>query len=603
MSSAIKGPGEEVSRGKMPSPPPDGSSERTDRAQAEAASLPGAGGATQDLDVLLWNLAVERIFGSRELPAVLRPNSSRPAEEGRALAVSAEPMGVFPLLSDVSRLKQAEEQLRETTETLAAMLQASPSAVVLLDVYGKVKMWNRAAQAIFGWQEEEVLDQPYPIVPQDRLSEFRANLEATLRGGTFDRVEAQRQRKDGSLIDVCFSAAPLRDPSNNVRGAVVLLWDITERKRTEQALRASEEAIQRQLERMTALRAIDAAITASLDLRVTLSVLLDQVTSQLRADAASVLLLDPNTQTLEYAAGRGFRTDAITHSSVRLGEGYAGRAVMERRPVSVPNLKEDVDYSRRARPMPEEEFLSYYAAPLIGKGLVKGVLETFHRTLAEPDPEWLDFVEALARQAAIAIDNATLFADLQRSTAELQFGSEAALEAWVASLDLRCQETAGHTERVTDMTVRLAIELGIPNAHLAHVRRGALLHDLGRMGIPDSILLKPGPLTVDEWNIVRRHPEYAHDLLSRIPFLREALDVPYCHHERWDGSGYPRGLRAEDIPLTARIFAVADVWDALRSDRMYRPAWPDDKAMDHIVSLAGRQFDPRVVEVFLKMAQ
>src|SRR3972149_10936289 len=192
MSSAIKGPGEEVSRGKMPSPPPDGSSERTDRAQAEAASLPGAGGATQDLDVLLWNLDVERIFGSRELPAVLRPNSSRPAEEGRALAVSAEPMGVFPLLSDVSRLKQAEEQLRETTETLAAMLQASPSAVVLLDVYGKVKMWNRAAQAIFGWQEEEVLDQPYPIVPQDRLSEFRAYLEAVLRGGTFDRVEGER---------------------------------------------------------------------------------------------------------------------------------------------------------------------------------------------------------------------------------------------------------------------------------------------------------------------------------------------------------------------------------------------------------------------------
>ncbi|HLE81533.1 MAG TPA: HD-GYP domain-containing protein, partial [Dehalococcoidia bacterium] len=166
----------------------------------------------------------------------------------------------------------------------------------------------------------------------------------------------------------------------------------------------------------------------------------------------------------------------------------------------------------------------------------------------------------------------------------------------------RCQETAGHTERVTDMTVRLAIELGIPNAQLAHVRRGALLHDLGRMGIPDSILLKPGPFTVDEWNIVRRHPEYAHDLLSRIPFLREALDVPYCHHERWDGSGYPRGLRAEDIPLTARIFAVADVWDALRSDRMYRPAWPDDKAKDHIASLAGCQFDPRVVEVFLKMA-
>jgi putative nucleotidyltransferase with HDIG domain len=214
----------------------------------------------------------------------------------------------------------------------------------------------------------------------------------------------------------------------------------------------------------------------------------------------------------------------------------------------------------------------------------------------------MEFLETLAGQAAIAIDNAKLFEGLQRSNVELALAYDTTLEGWSRALELRDQETEGHTERVTEMTLRLARAVGrFAEAELMHLRRGALLHDIGKMGIPDGILLKPGPLTEAEWEIMRQHPIYAHEMLSPIAFLRPALDIPYCHHEKWDGSGYPRGLRGEQIPLAARVFAVADVWDALRSNRPYRAAWPEAQVIAHIRSLSGVHFDPQIVEAFLKV--
>ena len=364
--------------------------------------------------------------------------------------------------------------------------------------------------------------------------------------------------------------------------------------------RLLEEA-NRRLERMEALREIDKAITASLDLRVTFNVILDQVTSQLRVDAADILLFNPHTQTLKYADGRGLRSLALRHTNLRLGEGYAGQAALERRIVNIPNLEEAKKGLRRAPLLPQEEFISYCAVPLIAKGQVNGVLEIFHRAPLDPDPEWMDFLETLAGQVAIAIDNATLFDDLQRSNLELTLAYDTTLEGWGKALELRDRETEGHCRNVTEMTLRLARAMGMSDAELVHIRRGALLHDIGKMGIPDSILLKPGPLTDDEWDIMRQHPVYAYQMLSPIAYLRPALDIPYCHHEKWDGSGYPRGLKGEIIPLSARIFAVVDVRDALCSDRPYRKAWPEERALAHIHEQAGKHFDPQVVETFLEL--
>jgi hypothetical protein len=188
-----------------------------------------------------------------------------------------------------------------------------------------------------------------------------------------------------------------------------------------------------------------------------------------------------------------------------------------------------------------------------------------------------------------------------RASLDLAQAYDTALEGWSHALDLRDRESPGHAQRVTKMTMRLARAMGVPREELIHIRRGALLHDIGMMAISDSILFKPGPLTDEEWEVMRCHPAYAHDLLFPIPYLRPALDIPYCHHEKWDGTGYPRGLRGEQIPLPARIFAVADVWDALRSERPYGSVWPEDKARDYIREQAGKHFDPRIVEVFLRL--
>lgn len=366
------------------------------------------------------------------------------------------------------------------------------------------------------------------------------------------------------------------------------------------------EETRHRLERIEALRAIDMAITSSFDPRVSLNVLLDQVTSRMGVDAAAVLLYDPYLHELTFVAGRGFRSNAIERSRLRFGEGHAGRAAQERRLVSVPDLEKNLEQFVRADLLRNEGFRAYYAAPMIAKGRVVGVLEVFHRSRlpAREDEmsqyEWEIFLETLAGQAAIAVDNATLFQDLQYSNLQLQLAYDATIEGWSRALDMRDRETEGHTQRVTELTLRLAREMGLSDDDLVHIRRGCLLHDIGKMGIPDNILLKPGPLTEEEWEIMRRHPQLAFDMLASIEYLRPALDIPFCHHEKWDGSGYPRGLKGEQIPLAARIFAVVDVWDALTSNRPYRKAWSKKRALAYIKKQAGTHFDPRVVEVFLR---
>ncbi len=363
------------------------------------------------------------------------------------------------------------------------------------------------------------------------------------------------------------------------------------------------EETQRRLQRLTSLRTINTAINASLDLRLTLNVLVNQIVSQKQADAAGVLLLNPHTLMLEYAAGEGFRYIGFERTRVRLGSGQAGKAALDRVPVYVPDLSQIDDTKTKNEWQSQEGFVAYYALPLIVKGQVKGVLETFYRKNPVSDPEWLEFLESLASSAAIAIDGAELLEKLRLSNEELVLAYNSTIEGWSNALDMRDSETEGHSRRVADGAVRLARAMGVQPVELMHIWRGALLHDIGKMAIPDDILLKRGPLTEDEWQVIRQHPQNAYNYLSSITFLRPALEIPYAHHERWDGAGYPRRLSQKQIPLAARIFSIVDVWDALTSDRPYRPAWPKEKALDYICEQSGKHFDPQVVDAFLELMQ
>jgi putative two-component system response regulator len=192
-------------------------------------------------------------------------------------------------------------------------------------------------------------------------------------------------------------------------------------------------------------------------------------------------------------------------------------------------------------------------------------------------------------------------AKLREANAQLLHAYEATIEGLSLALDLRDRETEGHSRRVTDLTIKLAHALNMSDEEIMHLRRGSLLHDMGKIGIPDSILQKPDKLTDEEWVVMRKHPKLAYDMLHHIEYLRPALDIPFNHHEKWDGSGYPSGRKGEEIPMVARLFAIADVWDALTSNRPYRPAWTGEEALNYIRDQSGKHFDPQVVDLFFKV--
>lgn len=360
------------------------------------------------------------------------------------------------------------------------------------------------------------------------------------------------------------------------------------------------EQTEARMQQLLALRTVDMAISNSFDVAITLGILLEQLTRLLDIHAADILVFNTNMQTFKMACARGFSTETLQHTMIRFGAGYAWRVVRERQILVVPDIRAEPDGLQRAPDLSGEQFVTYVGIPLVAKGQVKGVLEVFQREALVLGEERYAFLEMLAGQAAIAIDNSELFEHLQSSNAELNMAYDGTLEGWANALELRDKETEGHTRRVAELATRLAQPLGVMDNDLLQIYRGALLHDIGKMGVPDSIVLKPGPLTEEEWVIMRKHPQYAYDMLSPIAYLRPAIEIPYCHHEKWDGTGYPRGIKREQIPISARIFSVVDVWDALTSNRPYRTAWPEEKAYQYIQEQAGRHFDPQVVKTFLE---
>lgn len=474
-----------------------------------------------------------------------------------------------------------------------AILENANDAVIVCGADSKIIFWNRCAENIFGYTKEEIVGKEATILVPDRDKKAHdEGMSNYLKTGLLTRnkpFEVEAVKKDGGIIPVEITLTKYGEEGQRFITAVIR--DITER-------RQAGHQIQSQVEKLKALRNIDMAITSSLDIRVTFSIILEQVMNTLHADAVDVLLLNQYTLRLEFAAGRGFRTNALQHTNLCLGEGVAGRTAQEAR-ISVIDLEKEAATFMRAPLIAAENMMTYVSVPLLTKGKLKGVLEVFYRSQVDPSHELLDFAEALGLQSAIAIDNASLFNELAKSNMDLKLAYESTIEGWSRALDLRDKETEGHSQRVTDLTVRIAMEIGIRDEELAHIRRGALLHDIGKMGVPDAILLKPGPLDEAEREAMCKHPVYAYHLLMPIAYLRPAIDIPYCHHERWDGKGYPRGLKGEEIPLAARVFAVVDVWDALRSDRPYRPARSVEETVAYMASQSGAHFDPEIVKVFL----
>jgi len=363
----------------------------------------------------------------------------------------------------------------------------------------------------------------------------------------------------------------------------------------------AEQRIRQQVIQLDTLHRIDNLITANLSLPDLLNGVLDEVRHALNADGATIYTFD---------------TPDVLRRVAISGEKHFGEHVPEEIPRTLfpvfdlgqrvvlsgddPEINRMVIVKNRIR---QYGFIGYVGEPLSSSGKIKGILEVYFKQPLEPSPDWADLFSRLSAQVTVAVDKSQLFNNVQNAYVELNQAYDQTLAGWVAALELREKETAMHSREVVEMTIRLAHKVGIKAGDLMHVWRGAYLHDIGKMAIPDSILLKPGPLTEEEWEVMRQHPSLAYQMLSGISYLRPALDIPYGHHEKWDGTGYPRGLAGEEIPLTARIFAVVDVWQALTSDRVYRKAWPEKNAIKYIVDHSGTHFDPHAVDAFLDLIQ
>jgi len=500
---------------------------------------------------------------------------------------------------------QARENARlsmvENQEAHGLLIEKLPVGIIVHAADSRVILCNPEASQLLGIPADQILgkkasDPDWNFVRADgtpmAVEEFPYNRASATGQVLKNFIMGIGPGSGGGCKCLLVNAYPEFDSSELLRQIVVIFTDISD-------IRGAEEKIRLHVEHLTALVEIDRAINFSFDLNLSLTTLLTHVLVQLGVDAADVLLFNPQSRMLEFVAGRGFHTKAIEQARQTLGQGYAGRAAQERCVVHIPDLAQEDDSFLRRDFLAGEKFVSYHGVPLIAKGKVLGVLEIFDRTRLDRDDEWLYFLKAMAAQAAIAIDNVTLFDNLQRSNTELFNAYDATIEGWSRALELRDNETEGHSQRVAMLTVKVARLFGLGDEELVRVRWGALLHDIGKMGIPDKILQKQESLTAAEWVEMKKHTVFAYQMLSPIRYLRAALDIPYAHHEKWDGSGYPLGLKGEQIPLLARIFAVVDVWDALRSDRRYRSSWSVEKVQNHLRSLAGTHFDPQVVKVCL----
>ncbi len=313
--------------------------------------------------------------------------------------------------------------------------------------------------------------------------------------------------------------------------------------------------------------------------------------------AVAILRRDRSGKRIELCAEGGFFNGNVLEGGLRLGQGCAGIAALERRELSFTLPDPGIAEPSLIAFMAARGYGSYRAIPFGGPSESAGVIEIFDQSIQAQDGN----AKPLSAILAAADSHDRSIRGAREASDAMASSIDETLEAWARVLELRDQETEGHSRRVSALTIKLARSLGVPESEYTMMRRGALLHDIGKMGVPDAVLLKPGALSAEERAIMARHPGFAQAILSRIAFLGNAVDIPYCHHERWDGSGYPRGLEGQEIPLSARIFAIVDVWDALRSDRPYRSAMSEEQASAIIAEGSGSHFDPRVAKHFFQI--
>jgi HD-GYP domain-containing protein (c-di-GMP phosphodiesterase class II) len=356
-----------------------------------------------------------------------------------------------------------------------------------------------------------------------------------------------------------------------------------------------------QTKKMQAEFSINRILQSGLNLRDTLQAIFGILSDLVEIDGAIVLKYNAASQQFNLLASHGLDGRALAKIHLYIENGLTKRVIKERKFVRTEDMLDAEPNENYVNLLFQEGFHAHTTTPLINHRDLLGVLEIFWRETQHIDAWKLEILQMFGESITFAMEHSIVVEDLKRRNNEFSSTYTATIAGLSRALELRDLETEGHTRRVSALTLRLAEHVQIPPDQRASIQQGALLHDIGKLGIPDAILLKPGSLTPQEWKVMQQHPLYAYNILAPIINLRQALDIPLYHHEHWDGSGYPYGLKGEQIPLSARLFAIVDVYDALTSDRPYRSAWTRSQAIEYLREQSGQLFDPQVVTYFLEM--
>jgi PAS domain S-box-containing protein len=513
------------------------------------------------------------------------------------------PIGVASIGEDITLKHLAAEEIRRSEAMLKSIMDAAPIVIGL--VKDEQMVWlSDKIEGLTGYSLPELIGRPpsifYDSSNFDAYREIMINISHDIKNQSNSFLRTQWIKKDKQVIDVDLRVAALT-PYSWEDGVIVTAMDLTEQLKSEENLNASFEQIKTLLTRMSALRNIDQAITSPDESGELIKQILGLMRQTLNLDVVMVSLFEKGHQYLRLIGINGKEVEADCVGITFTENAYIRQARETNELVSQLRTKNSDFQDLRYRLNTELELEQYMVVPLMVKGEVLGVLEVLAEKSVCHGPDCREFLQTMAVQLAIALDNANLANQKELAFEALQNSYEATIEGWALALEMRDKETAGHSERVVELTIELAKRVGFSDEECTHLRRGVRLHDIGKMSIPDRVLLKPGSLNEEEWEIMKQHPVYAYNLLKEIPYLLPALDIPYCHHERWNGSGYPRGLMGEEIPLGARIFAVVDIWDALTSDRPYRAAWSTQKTVAYLNEQAGILVDPQLVDLFLQV--
>ena len=480
-------------------------------------------------------------------------------------------------------LQSSEKQYRQLVETMS-------EGLVVIGEQGLIKYVNPRLCDLLGYSRAEILDESiFNFFPSVRHDIIKKQWSDALQG-PIQSYESVLLTKDHVELYVTISTQRQIADDGVINGVLAVITDISDRKKNELNLK-------RKLDELAGLRKIDTAILEKSSLADVVTTVLDQFQEHLKADGAVIYVFTPGEFEIQYAAGYVFE-QKIPFSKIEVNSECPKRYFSLKEGMEI---RGELQEHLLCKLFQEKDFQVMYIMPILINAQLNGFVELVYHEEIVFDEEWHSFFNGLITQTAVGISKIELMDHLQVRNKELNQAYDAAIEGWAKALELRDKETKGHSDRVVEVSLKMAEKHSFSGNALENFRRGALLHDIGKMGIPDHILYKPGTLDEGEWGIMRKHPEFAYKLLSDIPFLKEAIEIPYYHHERWDGSGYPQGLQGEDIPLAARIFAVADVWDALTSDRPYRAAWGEADAITYLKENRGILFDPKVVDQFLSI--